>query len=132
MSLWKEFKAFAVQGNVIDLAVAVVIGAAFTKIVTALVSGVIMPVIGKGMPKGDWATYTVGGIQVGAVIGAIIDFLLVAMVLFFVVVKLMGALRRKPEAPASKTCPECLEQIPLAARRCRACTAAQPAAAQPT
>ena len=125
MPLWKEFKSFAVQGNVIDLAVAVVIGAAFGKIVTALVTGVVMPLFGRAMPKGDWLTYTVGGVQVGMVLGAVIDFMVVSLVLFLVVVKLMGAMRRKP-APATKTCAECFEEIPIAARRCRACTSQQP------
>lgn len=128
MSLLKEFKAFALKGNVVDLAVAVVIGAAFTKIVNAIVSEVIMPLVGKVMPTGSYLDYTIGGVRVGVVFGAVLEFVIVAMVLFAVVVKLMGALRR-PEAPAAPTtraCPECLEQIPLAARRCRACGSPQP------
>lgn len=132
MSLWKEFKAFSMKGNVIDLAVAVVIGAAFSKIVTALVDEVVMPLVGKVMPTGDWLSYTVGGIRIGRVLGAVLDFLIVAFVLFLVVVKFMGTMRKmmhhgdEPEAPATKACPECLEVIPHAARRCRACTSEQP------
>lgn len=127
MSLVKEFKAFALKGNVIDLAVAVVIGAAFTKIVNALVAEIIMPLVGKVMPTGGWMGYTIGGIRVGVVFGAILEFLIVALVLFVVVVKFMGALRRREETapPSSKKCSECLEEIPLAARRCRACTSPQ-------
>jgi large conductance mechanosensitive channel len=128
MSLWKEFKIFAVKGNVIDLAVAVVIGAAFTKIVAALVSEVVMPLVGKVLPTGDWINYTVSGIRVGVVFGSILDFLIVSLILFVVVVKLMGAMRRRLEEPAAvttKKCAECLEEIPLAARRCRACTSPQ-------
>lgn len=134
MSLVKEFKAFAIKGNVIDLAVAVVIGAAFTKIVTAIVQGVIMPVIGILLPGPGWTSYQIGVVKVGMVLGAIIDFLAVALVLFIVVVKVMGALKKKEQpaadaapAPATKKCPECLEEIPLEARRCRACTSPQPA-----
>jgi large conductance mechanosensitive channel len=131
MSLLKEFKAFAIKGNVIDLAVAVVIGTAFTRIVDALVKGVIMPLVGKVMPQGNWATYTVGGMQVGVVIDAIIQFIVVALVLFVVVVKFMGALQRSKDAapppPSTKKCTECLEDIPIAAKRCRACTSVQAA-----
>jgi large conductance mechanosensitive channel len=127
MPLFKEFKAFALKGNVIDLAVAVVIGAAFTKIVNALVAEIIMPLVGKVMPTGSWMNYTIGGIRIGVVFGAILEFLIVALVLFIVVVKFMGALRHaeKTAPPASKKCTECLEDIPLAARRCRACTSPQ-------
>jgi large conductance mechanosensitive channel len=126
MSLLKEFKAFALKGNVIDLAVAVVIGAAFTKIVNAIVSEIIMPLIGKVMPEGGWTTYSVGGIRVGVVFNEIIQFLVVALVLFIVVVKFMGALKkREAAAPSTKTCGECLEEIPIAARRCKACTSPQ-------
>ena len=131
MSLIKEFKAFAVKGNVIDLAVAVVIGTAFTRIVDALVKGVIMPLVGKVMPQGNWATYTVSGMQIGVVIDAIIQFIVVALVLFMVVVKFMGLLRREAAAPtpppSTKKCTECLEDIPLAAKRCKACTSPQAA-----
>ncbi len=128
MPLLKEFKAFALKGNVIDLAVAVVIGAAFTKIVNAIVAEIIMPLVGKVMPKGGWESYTVGGIRIGVVFNEILQFLIVAMVLFIVVVKFMGALKKKEEAaPSSKKCSECLEDIPIAARRCKACTSVQAA-----
>jgi large conductance mechanosensitive channel len=127
MGYLAEFKKFALKGNVVDLAVAVVIGAAFGKIVTALVEGVIMPLVGRVMPAGDWVSYQVGGMRVGLVLGAVIDFLVVALVLFLVVVKLLGALsKRQPPPPATKACPECLENIPIPARRCRACSSVQP------
>lgn len=128
MSLLKEFKGFALKGNVIDLAVAVVIGTAFTKVVNAIVSAMIMPLVGKVLPQGNWATYEVAGMQLGVVLDAIIQFVVVAMVLFVVVVKFMGALQRREAAappPPTKKCGECLEEIPLAARRCRACTSPQ-------
>jgi len=126
MPLLKEFKAFALKGNVIDLAVAVVIGTAFTKIVNAIVAEIFMPLIGKVMPKGGWETYTIGGIRIGVVFNEILQFIVVAMVLFIVVVKFMGALKKKEAAaPSTKKCAECLEEIPIAARRCKACTSPQ-------
>jgi large conductance mechanosensitive channel len=129
MALLKEFKAFALKGNVIDLAVAVVIGTAFTKIVNAIVEDLIMPLVGKVMPKGGWETYTVSGLRIGHVFSEILQFLIVAMVLFVVVVKFMGALRKREAAPppSTKKCAECLEDIPIAARRCKACTSPQAA-----
>ena len=129
MALLKEFKAFAIKGNVIDLAVAVAIGAAFTKIVSAIVAGIVMPLLGKAMPAGGWASWEVAGMKVGLVLAAVLEFLIVALVLFVVVVKFMGALRKKqelPPLPSDKKCPECLEEIPLAATRCRACASPQP------
>ena len=129
MSLLKEFKAFAVKGNVIDLAVAVVIGTAFTKIVNAIVAGIVMPLVGKALPSGGWASWELAGMKVGVVLAAVLEFIIVAMVLFVVVVKFMGALKKKdamPPAPSNKKCPECLEEIPLAATRCRACASPQP------
>jgi large conductance mechanosensitive channel len=126
MPLFKEFKAFALKGNVIDLAVAVVIGTAFTKIVNAIVAELIMPLVGKVMPAGGWTGYTLGGIRIGVVFNEILQFLIVALVLFIVVVKFMGALQKKEAAaPSTKKCSECLEDIPIAARRCRACTSPQ-------
>jgi large conductance mechanosensitive channel len=128
MSLMKDFKAFALKGNMIDLAVGVVIGGAFGKVVSALVEDLVMPVVSAVLPGGDWRQYTVTPlkIQLGHLLGAMVDFAVVAFVLFIVIVKVMGALQ-KPEAPATPTtkqCPECLETVPLKAKRCRACTAA--------
>jgi large conductance mechanosensitive channel len=128
MSLMKEFKAFALKGNMIDLAVGVVIGGAFGKVVSALVEDVVMPVVSSILPGGDWREYAVTPlkIQLGHLLGSMVDFLLVALVLFIVVVKLMGALN-KPDAaatPTTKQCPECLEVVPIKASRCRACTSA--------
>ena len=128
MKLWEDFKAFALKGNVVDLAVAVVIGGAFGKIVSALVADIMMPVVGALMPSEEWRTWQVTGlhIKLGDFLGAVLDFFIIAAVLFVVVVKLGGKFK-KPEAPTTKDCPECLEKIPLAARRCRACTAVQAA-----
>jgi large conductance mechanosensitive channel len=132
MALVKEFKAFLSKGNVLDLAVAVVIGAAFGKIVTAIVEGLIMPLLGFLLPAKDWTAWTVTSVhfRLGLVLGAIVDFVAVAAVVFLVFVKGVGALRKEPEAVKNtRTCPECLEEIPIAARRCRACTSAQPVTA---
>ncbi len=140
MKILREFKAFAVKGNVVDLAVAVVIGAAFGKIVSALVSGLLMPVVGlfQGETGGDWRTWKVpseGKIQfgVGEILGATVDFVIVAFVIFLVVVKLMALINRKDakkEAapPTTKECPQCLEQIAIKARKCKFCTSDQPSA----
>ena len=131
MSLVKEFKGFVARGNVIDLAVGVVIGGAFGKIVTALVDGIIMPVVAKILPEGDWRAYEATSlkIKVGSVLGAAIDFLVIAFVIFIVVNKLMKSLE-KPAAPGpatTKKCGECLEMIPVEAKRCKYCTQPQPA-----
>ena len=125
MSLVQEFKSFVARGNVVDLAVAVVLGGAFGKIVTALVGGLIMPLVGFVMPQGDWQKFVVGPFQVGQLLAAVIDFLLIALVVFLVFVKGLGRLMKKPEpapAPETRTCPECLEQVPAAATRCKFCT----------
>jgi large conductance mechanosensitive channel len=128
MSWIGEFKAFALKGNVIDLAVGVVIGGAFGKIVSALVDDVIMPLVSAMLPGSEWREFTLTPLKfkVGHLLGATLDFLIIAAVLFLVVQKLMGVFRRHdaaPAAPTTKSCPECLETIPIMARRCRACTA---------
>lgn len=128
MSLAQEFKAFVARGNVIDLAVAVVLGGAFGKIVTATVEGVVMPLIGALLPGGDWRTFTVTplNLKLGAVLGSAVDFVVISAVVFLVINKAMAQLKAAPPpaAPTTKTCAECLEAIPLAAKRCKAC--AQP------
>ncbi len=85
MSTWSDFKAFAFKGNVIDLAVAIVIGAAFTKVVTTLVEAIIMPLVNKLIPTGSYLTWAPGGVKVGLLLGAVIDFLIVAFALFVAV-----------------------------------------------
>lgn len=131
MSLRDEFKAFILRGNVVDLAIAVVIGGAFGKVVDAFVKGLVMPMVSYILPGGDWQTFMVGKFEVGKVLGAALDFLIIALVIFLVLVKGLGALsklRKKEEAPAeapkTKECPECLSEIPVAAKRCRHCTSA--------
>jgi large conductance mechanosensitive channel len=123
MAFFQEFKAFALKGNAVDLAVGVVVGAAFGKIVSALVDDLIMPVVGALLPGEEWRDYVVTPLKfkVGHLLGSVLDFLIIATVLFLVVNKIMGALRG-PVAATTKSCPECLEKIPLEAKRCRACT----------
>ena len=96
--MWNDFKGFAFKGNVIDLAVGVVIGAAFTTIVTAIVNGLIMPIVGVIAPGGHWQTWTVWKLQIGPVLAAILNFLIVAFVLFLVVSKIVQAINRKGAA----------------------------------
>ena len=130
MLMLKEFRDFAIKGNALQLAVAVVIGTAFTKIVSAVVDDLLMPLLNALLPGGAWREFTVSPLQfrVGHLIGAVVDFLLIALVLFLVVVKLLERFSRMEPAAAATTraCPECLEVVPLAARRCRACTAPLP------
>ena len=127
----KEFKAFVFRGNIVDLAVAVVIGIAFGAVITALVADIITPLIAAIFGSHDFSalTFTINNstFLYGAFINAVISFVLIAAAVFFVVVKPMNAMaaRRTKEEPAATTrdCPECLSEIPLAAKRCRFCTA---------
>jgi large conductance mechanosensitive channel len=126
MKLLKEFKEFAAKGSIVDLAVAVVIGGAFGKIVSAFVSDLVMPFVNALTPGGDWRQLELTSLhfKVGDFMGTVVDFLIVAGVVFIVIQKL-GSLKKAPlpgEArPETKQCPECLENVPKAARRCRAC-----------
>ena len=134
-SLWQEFKTFAFKGNMIDLAVGVVIGAAFGKVITSIVENVITPLIGYVTPGLNFADWHLGRIRIGVLLNDLLSFFLVALAVFIVIVKLMGALMRKsatppaPEGPVTKECPLCLSTIPLKARKCGHCTADLPAEA---
>ncbi len=128
----KGFRDFILRGNVMDLAVAVIIGAAFGKIVGSLVSDIINPLIGATVGKPNFGFLVIhmgnGVITIGNFINAVIEFVIVAAVIYFVFVLPMNALlarMKKPEAqaePTTKPCPECLSEIPLAARRCAHCS----------
>ncbi len=126
----KEFKEFALRGNVIDLAVAVILGVAFGTAVGSFVNDVLMAAIGGllGQPNFGALSFTVGDAEVyyGAFLNAVVNFVLVAFVLFLIV-KAVNRARRggRPaeEAPAVRECPWCLSSIPARARRCSACTA---------
>ncbi len=126
MSLKDEFKTFIMKGNVVDLAVAVVVGAAFAKIVTAFVDGIVMPMVTYVLPANiKWEEWVLGKFRIGAVLGATVNFLIIALVIFLVLVKFLGNFMKKaeaPAAPATKECPACLEQVPLKATRCKHCT----------
>ena len=137
--MFKEFKEFVVRANVIDLAIALIIGAAFGKIVTSLVEGIIMPPIGLLLGKVDFASlflvldHSKGqpisladakakGIPViayGAFINDIVNFLIIAFVIFLII-KSVNRMRKKAEASMTD-CPKCLTAIPIAATRCAAC-----------
>jgi large conductance mechanosensitive channel len=97
MSFIKEFKQFVSQGNVIDLAIGVVIGGAFGKIVTSLVNDIVMPLVNPLIPGGDWKKLVVGpGIKVGSFLGTLLDFVIIAFAVF-VVIKALNATRIKNE-----------------------------------
>jgi large conductance mechanosensitive channel len=137
----KEFKEFIARGNVVDLAVAVVIGAAFGKIVTSLVEGVIMPPIGLLLGKADFSNLFIDisgqnpvsladaqlrGLPViayGRFFNDIINFLIIGFVVFLVVKAVNRMKAAPPPPPNTKDCPHCLTAIPLAANRCAACCA---------
>lgn len=131
LKLLEEFKAFLLRGNVIDLAVAVVIGTAFGGVVTALVGDFITPLIAAitGSPDFSRLTFTINGsvFRYGHFINAVVSFVTVAAAVFFLVVTpinaLIRAMRHEPTPdPTTKKCPECLSEIPLQARRCPYCT----------
>jgi len=143
----KEFKEFIARGNVIDLAVAVIIGAAFGKIVTSLVEGVIMPPIGLALGKADFSNLFIDlsgqrpisladaqlkGLPViayGMLINDIVNFLIIGLVVFLVIKAVNRLKAAPPPPPNTKDCPRCFTAIPLEASRCSACCVDLPARA---
>ena len=130
MSIVKDFQTFILRGNVVDLAVGVVIGAAFTGVVTAFTKDIITPIIGipGKLSLGEYA-FSINGSKflIGDFLNTLISFLLTALVVFFLVVRPVNWLiaRRKTDTPAEETtreCPQCLSKIPLKATRCAFCT----------
>jgi large conductance mechanosensitive channel len=125
-----EFKAFIMRGNVLDLAVAVVIGAAFGAVVTSLVENIITPIIAAigGQPDFSGLTFTINNsvFRYGAFLNAVISFLIIALVIFFLIIKPMNTLMARiapaPEVEAPAICPQCLSSIPAEANRCPNCT----------
>jgi large conductance mechanosensitive channel len=136
--VFKGFRDFILRGNVMDLAVAVIIGAAFTAIVNSLVSDVINPLIAGTIGHPDFSTIVVhvgtGVVKIGNFLNAVIAFLIIAAVVYFFLVLPTNYLLKKfrkaepiPEIPpATKKCTECLSEIPAGARRCSHCTQPQP------
>ena len=143
MSIVKEFKEFAIKGNAVDLAVGVVIGAAFGKIVTSLVDDILMPVLGIVVGNHDFSNYFVtlsrghydtlaqakaagaATLNYGLFVNNIINFLIIAFAIFLVV-RYINRMTRKPAeavTPSMRDCPECLSAIPLGAKRCMYCSA---------
>jgi large conductance mechanosensitive channel len=130
--MWQGFKAFVLRGNVIDLAVGVVVGGAFGAVIAALVKDLFTPLIAAivGAPDFSSVGLTIHGsrLLVGDFLNALISFLLIAMAVYFFVVAPVNAMvaRRKrgevPPDPTTKKCPECLSDVPLGARRCAFCT----------
>lgn len=129
----KDFKKFILRGNVVDLAVAVVVGAAFTAVVNAFVKDLVTPLIAAlgGEPDFSSLSFTINGskFMIGDFINVLISFLIVAAVIFFFVIQPINKLseisnrNKTPEDPTEKKCPECLSTIPKAAKRCAFCTA---------
>jgi large conductance mechanosensitive channel len=126
-----EFKSFLLRGNVLELAVAFVVGAAFTSVVTSLVDNLLMPVIAMlfGEPSFEALDFTINDavFRYGAFLTSVVSFTLIAVAVFVFVVKpanvLMQRMRTEPTPdPTTRKCPECLSEIPLAARRCAFCT----------
>ena len=144
MALFEDFKKFAFKGNVVDLAVGVIIGAAFQKIVSALVADLIMPLVALILPSGDWRESSIilkaaanpkdnVSIKYGDFAGNVLDFLIVAFVLFLIVSRIIKAAEakfvkpsEKAAEPTIKECPFCFETIPVKATKCKACTSALP------
>jgi len=131
MGMIQEFRDFAIKGNVVDMAVGIVIGVAFAAVVTALVADLITPLIAAIGGKPDFAnlTFTVNGSHFlyGAFVNALLTFLIIAAVIFFLVVKPVNALmaRRRTETAVESTtqaCPNCLSEIPVEAVVCAFCT----------
>ena len=141
-----EFKKFIMRGNVLDLAIGVIIGAAFGKIVTSLVGDILMPVVGLGLGKLDFSNFFISlngqhfdnladakkagapTLNYGLFINTMIEFLIIALVIFIIVKQVNRLFPPPPPAAAdTKPCPECTTAIPIGARRCPQCTAMLPA-----
>lgn len=128
-----EFREFLVRGNIVELSVAVVIGAAFGAVITSFVGDILTPLLGVfGIPNFEDLTVTVGTAMVryGIFLNALFSFVLIAAAIYFLVVRPANALDasgEQSEETATKTCTECASEIPTAARRCPMCTQPQPA-----
>lgn len=127
----REFRAFLKGTATLSLAIAVIIGAAVSKVITAVVDDVVMPAVGLMLPDGDWrharivlsravdaaGNTTENALRYGHLLGSVVDLVIIAFIVFLITRWLI-----KPDGAPAKKCPECLETIPAVARRCRACT----------
>jgi len=126
MGYLHEFKEFLLKQNALALAIGVVIGGAIGKVVTGVVNDIFMPIVGSLLPLGeDWkkwesALNAKNSLKVGDLLGSIVDFVIIAAVVFLVTKTII---KEKPKPVTTRACPECEEVIPLTAKRCRACTA---------
>ncbi len=142
--MFEEFKKFAMRGNVVDMAVGIIIGAAFGKIVSSVVKDIIMPPIGMIMGNVDFSNLFINlgegefdslkaaqdagapTINYGLFANTVLDFLIVAFAVFMLIKAINKATEKEeaPEEPTTKECPECLSEVPIAAKRCKSCTSA--------
>ncbi len=140
--MWKEFKEFAVKGNVLDMAIGIIIGVAFGKIVTSFVNDIVMPPVGLLLGKVDFSNLFINlsgkayptlaaakaagvpTVNYGVFLNTVLDFLIVVAVMFFIVKQMNRFSRKKElvEEQTTKKCPRCLSEIPLQASRCPQCT----------
>lgn len=126
--MFKGFRDFLLRGNVVDLAVAVIIGGAFGKIITSFADDIITPLITAIGGQPDFSTVMLGPLKVGNLLNAIISFIITAAIIYFAFVLPMNRVMervapKKEEEVTTRECPECLSNIPLAAKRCAHCTA---------
>ncbi|HET9799446.1 MAG TPA: large conductance mechanosensitive channel protein MscL, partial [Gemmatimonadaceae bacterium] len=140
VQMLKDFKAFVMRGNVLDLAIAVIIGAAFGKIVTSFTNDILMPPIGLALGNVDMSNLFIdlsgahhatlaeaqaagaATINYGLFLNAVVDFLIVAFIIFLIVRQVTRFMAPAPAGPAQRECPECLSLIPVGAHRCAHCT----------
>lgn len=136
MGIVEEFKTFALKGNMVDLAIGVIIGAAFSKVVSSLVADVIMPPLGLLIGGLDFSNYQIVLRQAtanspavilkyGSLINALLDFMIVSMAIFSVVKGMNRLKKQKPVEPGTKVCTECLMAIPVKAKKCCHCSSLQ-------
>jgi large conductance mechanosensitive channel len=143
MKIWSEFRDFAFKGNVVDLAIGVIIGSAFGKIVSAFVSDMIMPLVSLILPNGEWRNSAItlremppagpdGDVRLmlGDMASVLVDFLIVGLVLFAVARASNSLAKLHPHEPTNRECPQCLEKVPYRAKRCKYCIQELPPLAQ--